>query len=54
MKLPEIKGIKWWIRLLLWFKPYIISVDNATDEPAYIIAKRLFGVTYVIQQGRLK
>ncbi len=46
--------LKWWIKILLLFSPKIMSIDVTDRGYAYVIVKRLFGITYVIESGYVK
>ncbi len=50
------KEIKWWIRFLLLFKKYIVSVDmgkKGEDETVYVYYKKLNGKTYILKVRNL-
>jgi hypothetical protein len=47
-------GIKWWERILLWFrKPYFGYDYGYHDESVVVIAKKLFGKIYIIGEHHI-
>jgi len=47
MNLHEaLEKIKWWERILLWFRPKIITMDGTYR----LVGKELFGKIYIIDE----
>ena len=54
MKIKLLK-LKWWERVILWFKPATVGIDYGTgaDKSYYVIVKRLRDKYVVVREGEL-
>lgn len=52
----EYKPVKiaWWIKVLLWFRPFRLASDIANDGGVVLASKELFGKIYVLKKWNVQ